>query len=117
MGHADTAERPGGRQIGVDRIGFQAAIGNVIGTARDIATGLGIDRAIKGIGADFIKRFDLAGQNAAIALETGFDLDQGAVTSAGEKDFITGQHPLHRTARFARQSASAGSSRAWVLPP
>ena len=103
MGHADTAKRAGGWQIGVDRIGRQATVWNVIRPARHIAAGLGVDRTVKGVCADFVKSVDLARHDTAIAVEAGFYFHHRAVASSGEKHFIARQHPLNRSARFACQ--------------
>jgi hypothetical protein len=72
-------------------------------TARYITAGFSVDRTIERVGAYFIKRLDLARNDGAVSFDAGFDFHHGAVPSAGEKNFVSRQHPLHRTTRFARE--------------
>ena len=103
MGHANTAKRARGWQIRVYGISRQATVGNIIGPARYIAAGFGVDRTVQGICANFIKSFDLACQDTTVALEAGFNFDQRSIASSSEKHFIARQHPLNGSARFACQ--------------
>jgi hypothetical protein len=68
MGHADAAERTGGRQIGVDGVGRQTPVGNIVRAAGYITAGFGVDWPIERVSADFIKDLDLARDDGAVLL-------------------------------------------------
>ena len=108
MGHADAAERTRGRQIGVNGVGRQTSVGNIVGTARHITTGFGVDRPVERVSADFIKDLDFTRNDSAVPFHAGFDFHHRAVASTGEKDLVTCQNPLHGTARLAREQGKSG---------
>ena len=108
MRNADAAKRTGGRQIGVNGISRKTPVGNIVRTARHITAGFSVDRPVKRISADFIKDLDLARDNGAVPFHPGFDFHQRAIAPAGEKDFVPGQNPLHRSPCLAREQRESG---------
>ncbi len=117
MGGADAAIGAGRRQIGVNRVGGEITMRNVVGSAGDDGGVLGIRRTGERVGAHVVPRVDFARPQAAVAFEAGFDFYHRAEAPAGEKNFVAGENPLHRAARLARQQRDHGSMRAWFLPP
>src|SRR5215510_7737817 len=83
-------------------------VGNIVRPARYIAAGFGVDRSVERVSADLIEDLDLARDDGAVPFDSGFDPYYRAVTSAGEKHFVPGQHPLHGTSRLAREQGNSG---------
>src|SRR5689334_11781999 len=79
MRNTDAAKRTGRRQIGVDGIGRQTSVGNIVRAARYVTAGFRVDRPIERVGAYFIKRLDLARDDGAVSFDPGFDLNHRAV--------------------------------------
>ena len=74
-----------------------------IRTAGNLAAVFGRRRPSQGVGPGIINAFHLARDNRPVPFHSGFDLHHRRMAMGGQENLFSGQHPLHRPVRLARQ--------------
>ena len=101
--HAEAAQRARRRHVGVERVGVDPDVVDVVGAGRGQAGLLRHARADVGIGAAVPVHLALAGDDLAVLVDAALDAERRGVAGDLVEHLLEGVGDLHRLARDHRQ--------------
>ena len=101
--HAEAAQRAGRRHVGVERVGIDRDVVDLVGARRGEAGLLRDARADVGIGAAVPEHLALARDDAAVLVDAALDAERRGMLGDLVEQLLEGQRELHRPPRDHRQ--------------